>query len=57
MMGFFWGVDQDYILDADGEPFEKTFFIGDVRKNNWPETGNLHRPFWFSIAINQAWST
>ena len=56
-MGFFWGVDQDYILDADGEPFEKTFFIGDVRKNNWPETGNLHRPFWFSIAINQAWST
>ena len=36
-MGFFWGVDQEYV---DGGPFEKTFF-DDVRKKKWPKPGEF----------------
>ena len=53
-MGFFWGVDQEYV---DGGPFEKTFF-DDVRKKNWPKTGEIFTVCsWFPIAIDRAWST
>ena len=47
-MGFFWGVDQDSIVDL----LKKLFLTKFEPKNR----ENLHSLFWSTIAIDRAWS-
>jgi len=47
-MGFFWGVDHNYMPDLLKKLF--FFFFDDVRKNNWPKTAKISFTVCFSPA-------